>query len=213
MSQKLAERAAKLLGRRGPTRRSFLQKTALVEHRARGRAEGLHPPARLRVRGAVRVRRPELRVRLAVLRRLHRVLLHDDRRQRLPAGHDRRRAGGRPTARATATAPATTSTATRPAAAAAAASAPDNCSNAPWGCSCGKGDCNNRKAGCTAFRYGQCNQQVGDASGASRAGSSRASPRCSSSGNCSPTLAVDNSTANHNKPCLQDIPPREEGGR
>jgi hypothetical protein len=25
-------------------------------------------------------------------------------------------------------------------------------------------------------------------------------------GNCSPTLAVDNSTANHNKPCLQQIP-------
>ena len=30
MSQRLAERAAKLLGGRGPTRRSFLQKTALV---------------------------------------------------------------------------------------------------------------------------------------------------------------------------------------
>ncbi len=57
--------------------------------RDRGRAEGLPAAARLRVRGAVRVRRPELRVRLAVLRRLHRVLLHDDRQERLPAGHDR----------------------------------------------------------------------------------------------------------------------------
>ena len=37
---------------------------------------------------------------------------------------------------------------------------PDSCSDAPWGCGCAKGDCNNRKAGCTQFRYGQCNQQV-----------------------------------------------------
>ena len=60
---------------------------------------------------------------------------------------------------ATATAPATTSTATPRAAAAGAAFCPALL-EPPWGCSCGNGDCNNRKAGCTQFRYGQCNQQV-----------------------------------------------------
>jgi len=29
---------------------------------------------------------------------------------------------------------------------------PDSCSDAPWGCGCAKGDCNNRKAGCTQRR-------------------------------------------------------------
>lgn len=28
------------------------------------------------------------------------------------------------------------------------------------GCGCAKGSCGNRKAGCTRFRYGQCNQQI-----------------------------------------------------
>ncbi len=28
------------------------------------------------------------------------------------------------------------------------------------GCGCANGDCNNRKAGCTNFRYGQCNQAI-----------------------------------------------------
>jgi hypothetical protein len=37
------------------------------------------------------------------------------------------------------------------------------------------------------------------------------SPLVLFAGNCSNTLAVDNSTANHNKPCLQDLPkPPEE---
>jgi hypothetical protein len=82
---------------------------------------------------------------------------------------------------------------------------PDNCSNAPWGCGCGKGDCNNRKAGCTAFRYGQCNQQVASV-GRIACRVVSCSPLVLLAGNCSGTLAVDNSTANHNKPCLQDLP-------
>ena len=59
----------------------------------------------------------ELRLRLAVLRRLHGVLLRDLRRQRLPRRARSPAAGGRPTARASAAArPATTWTATSPAA-------------------------------------------------------------------------------------------------
>ena len=81
---------------------------------------------------------------------------------------------------------------------------PDNCSNAPWGCGCAKGDCNNRKAGCTAFRYGQCNQQVPTVGRiACRVVSCDAAVLVA--GNCAPTVAVDNSTANHNKPCLQNV--------
>jgi hypothetical protein len=82
---------------------------------------------------------------------------------------------------------------------------PDGCSNAPWGCGCAKGDCNNRKAGCTSFRYGQCNQQVATV-GRIACRVVSCDPAVLAYGNCAPTLAVDNSTANHNKPCLQDPP-------
>lgn len=80
---------------------------------------------------------------------------------------------------------------------------PDSCSNAPWGCGCAKGDCNNRKAGCTQFRYGQCNQQVATV-GRIACRVVSCDPAVLVVGNCAPTVAVDNSTANHNKPCLQD---------
>jgi hypothetical protein len=33
-----------------------------------------------------------------------------------------------------------------------------NCSGTP--CGCAHGDCNNRKTGCTRFRYGQCHQEI-----------------------------------------------------
>ena len=83
---------------------------------------------------------------------------------------------------------------------------PDGCSNAPWGCGCAKGDCNNRKAGCTQFRYGQCNQQVGTV-GRIACRVVSCDPAVLAMSNCAPTLAVDNSTANHNRPCLQAPPP------
>lgn len=82
---------------------------------------------------------------------------------------------------------------------------PDECSNTPWGCGCAKGDCNNRKAGCTAFRYGQCNQQVATV-GRIACRVVSCDPAVLVVGNCAPTVAVDNSTANHNKPCLQSAP-------
>ena len=86
---------------------------------------------------------------------------------------------------------------------------PDSCSNAPWGCGCGRGDCNNRKAGCTQFRYGQCNQQVATV-GRIACRVVSCDPAVLVVGNCAPTLAVDNSTANHNKPCLQAPPPTKQ---
>jgi hypothetical protein len=83
---------------------------------------------------------------------------------------------------------------------------PDNCSNAPWGCGCANGDCNNRKAGCTQFRYGQCNQQIATV-GRIACRVVSCDPAVLVVGNCAPTVAVDDSTANHNKPCLQQATP------
>lgn len=69
------------------------------------------------------------------------------------------------------------------------------------GCGCAHGDCNNRKSGCTGFRYGQCNQNV----------------RCLGpivcrvvtctqpwmlDGTCSTSVRTDNRTRYHNRPCL-----------
>ena len=93
----------------------------------------------------------------------------------------------------------------------------DSCSDAPWGCGCANGDCNNRKAGCTAFRYGQCNQQLATV-GRIACRVVSCDPAVLVVGNCAPTIAVDDSTANHNKPCLQPpaptpiavVPPDEE---
>ena len=86
---------------------------------------------------------------------------------------------------------------------------PDNCSDSPWGCGCANGDCNNRKAGCTAFRYGQCNQQVPTV-GRIACRVVSCDPAALVVGNCAPTVAVDNSTANHNQPCLQTAPVGED---
>jgi hypothetical protein len=86
---------------------------------------------------------------------------------------------------------------------------PDGCSNAPWGCGCAQGNCNNRKAGCTSFRYGQCNQQVATV-GRIACRVVSCDPAVLTWGNCAPTLAVDNSTANHNQPCLQGTPVEDD---
>ena len=86
---------------------------------------------------------------------------------------------------------------------------PDSCSDGPWGCGCANGDCNNRKAGCTAFRYGQCNQQIATV-GRIACRVVSCDPAVLVVGNCAPTVAVDDSTANHNQPCLQSAPTEED---
>jgi hypothetical protein len=77
---------------------------------------------------------------------------------------------------------------------------PGSCSGT--GCGCALGDCNNRKAGCTAFRYGQCNQAV----------------RCLGpivcrvvtctepwllDGSCTTASRTDNRTRYHSRPCAE----------
>lgn len=70
------------------------------------------------------------------------------------------------------------------------------------GCGCANGDCNNRKTGCTGFRYGQCNQGI----------------RCLGpivcrvvtctepwrlDGTCTTAARTDNATRYHSRPCLE----------
>jgi hypothetical protein len=69
-------------------------------------------------------------------------------------------------------------------------------------CGCANGDCNNRKAGCTAFRYGQCNQ-----------GTKCLGPivcrvvTCTEpwriDGTCTTASRTDNATRYHSRPCLE----------
>jgi hypothetical protein len=73
-------------------------------------------------------------------------------------------------------------------------------------CGCGRGRCDHRKAGCTAFRYGNCNN------GRACIGPIQCrvvtctppwqvEPTCSSS-----AVRTDNNTRGHNRPCLQAQP-------
>jgi hypothetical protein len=73
-------------------------------------------------------------------------------------------------------------------------------------CGCGNGRCDHRKAGCTAFRYGNCNNQracIGPIQ--CRVVTCTApwlvDPTCSSS-----AVRTDNNTRGHNRPCLQTAP-------
>jgi hypothetical protein len=74
-------------------------------------------------------------------------------------------------------------------------------------CGCGRGRCDHRKAGCTSFRYGNCNNGtpcIGPIQ--CRVVSCTApwliEPTCSSS-----AVRTDNNTRSHNRPCLQTTPP------
>ncbi len=74
------------------------------------------------------------------------------------------------------------------------------CTGTP--CGCANGDCNNRKTGCTGFRYGQCNQ-----------GTACLGPivcrvvTCTApwqiDGTCTTAARTDNATRYHNRPCLE----------
>ena len=73
------------------------------------------------------------------------------------------------------------------------------------------------RPGCTQFRYGQCNQQIATV-GRIACRVVSCDPAVLVVGNCAPTVAVDDSTANHNQPCLQQpdptprwwVPPEED---
>ncbi|MCU0311904.1 MAG: hypothetical protein MUE36_13285 [Acidimicrobiales bacterium] len=72
------------------------------------------------------------------------------------------------------------------------------------GCGCANGDCNNRKAGCTNFRYGQCNQGIACLGPIVCRLVTCIAP-WEIDGTCTGTVRVDNATANHDRPCLHTV--------
>jgi hypothetical protein len=68
-------------------------------------------------------------------------------------------------------------------------------------CGCGNGDCNNRKAGCVNFRYGQCNQQTACIGPILCRVVTCIAP-WEIDGTCTTTARYDAATAYHDRPCL-----------
>ena len=71
-------------------------------------------------------------------------------------------------------------------------------------CGCGLGDCNNRKAGCVNFRYGQCNQQVACIGPILCRVVTCIAP-WEIDGTCTTTARYDAATAFHDRPCLHKV--------
>ncbi len=69
------------------------------------------------------------------------------------------------------------------------------------GCGCAQGNCGNRKAGCTQFRYGQCNQDV-PCIGPIVCRVVTCVPPWAIEPSCTTTLRVDQNTAGHDRACL-----------
>jgi hypothetical protein len=72
------------------------------------------------------------------------------------------------------------------------------------GCGCAQGDCNNRKSGCTMFRYGQCNQDI-PCLGPIICRVVTCVPPWEIEPTCTTTLRVDQATAGHDRPCLHRV--------
>jgi hypothetical protein len=68
-------------------------------------------------------------------------------------------------------------------------------------CGCGLGDCNNRKAGCVNFRYGQCNQQTSCIGPIVCRVVTCIAP-WEIDATCTTTARYDANTAFHDRPCL-----------
>jgi hypothetical protein len=77
---------------------------------------------------------------------------------------------------------------------------PGSCSGTP--CGCANGDCNNRKAGCTGFRYGQCNQGI-RCLGPIVCRVVTCSEPWRIDGTCTTAARTDNATRYHSRPCLE----------
>ncbi len=71
-------------------------------------------------------------------------------------------------------------------------------------CNCGNGDCNNRKSGCTGFRYGQCNNHI-ECVGRIVCRVVTCTPPWEWEESCTTASATDNYTRYHNRPCLHGL--------
>ncbi len=77
-------------------------------------------------------------------------------------------------------------------------------------CGCALGSCGNRKAGCTHFRYGQCNRHV-DCLGPIVCRVVTCTPPWQLEPNCSRSVRTDEATRNHNRSCLHQRGAPPEG--
>lgn len=76
------------------------------------------------------------------------------------------------------------------------------CQQTPnFSCGCANGDCGFRKASCTGFRYGQCNQNIACV-GPIVCRVVTCTPPWVWDDSCTTTSATDNNTRFHNAPCL-----------
>ncbi len=73
------------------------------------------------------------------------------------------------------------------------------CSGTP--CRCANGSCNNRKSGCTRFRYGQCHQEIACV-GPIVCRVVTCTPPWQVDPTCTTHALVDNNTRTHDRPCL-----------
>ena len=73
--------------------------------------------------------------------------------------------------------------------------------NNPCSCGCANGSCDNRKACCTHFRYGQCHQEIAQM-GAIMCRVVTCTPPWQLDGTCTTTTATDEATAGHDGSCL-----------
>ncbi len=73
------------------------------------------------------------------------------------------------------------------------------CSGTP--CGCAHGNCNNRKAGCTRFRYGQCHQEM-PCLGPIVCRVVTCTPPWLFDPSCTTSVRTDNATRNHHRSCL-----------
>jgi hypothetical protein len=80
-------------------------------------------------------------------------------------------------------------------------------------CTCGNCSCSNWKAGCALFRYGQCNQEV-RCVGPIVCRVVTCTPPWIIDATCTQTVAVDNNTRFHDRPCLHQPagPPQATDG-
>lgn len=78
----------------------------------------------------------------------------------------------------------------------------------PCRCGCANGNCNNRKACCTQFRYGQCHQEV-PVMGPIMCRVVTCMPPWEFDRTCTRVALTDNNTRFHDRPCLHDA----ESGR
>lgn len=77
-------------------------------------------------------------------------------------------------------------------------------------CECGANDCSHRKASCTGFRYGQCNQDT-ECVGPIVCRVITCTPPWIWDNSCTTTTATDNNTRFHNAPCLDQPAPLPSG--